>query len=260
MASRDQAQERFWQERNRDRNWDRYYPRERIDDQQRNKRLVWNDIENEAGNQPGERQRGRRMSSARDVTQERYPGEGPTRYELNRPDWDNRYNADWDYNRWTGPYAGVGPAGYQRSDNTISYDLHQRLTQHGQLDARNIRCRVQDGEVTLEGNIPSRAQKRLAQDLADSVPGVQDVHNHLKIQDPQARHPDRMQKGMDVVGRLGDYVGRVKEIREQDFLVDRPFSRDVYVPFNSIYAVTDQVWLRIREDDLYRQEWQLSRL
>ena len=36
--------------------------------------------------------------------------------------------------------------------------------------------------------------------------------------------------GMSVVGTDGRHVGRIKQIRGTDFLIDRRFRRDVYVP------------------------------
>jgi hypothetical protein len=36
--------------------------------------------------------------------------------------------------------------------------------------------------VTLTGTVATRAQKRLAEDIADGVTGVNEVHNHLRIQ------------------------------------------------------------------------------
>ena len=38
-----------------------------------------------------------------------------------------------------------------------------------------------DGEVSLDGSLGSRQAKRLAEDLADSVAGVRDVRNGLRI-------------------------------------------------------------------------------
>ncbi len=81
----------------------------------------------------------------------------------------------------TGLYAGRGPRNYRRSDERIESDVNTRLTQHGQLDASNIVVQVKDGEVTLSGTVDSRASKRLADDIADGVPGVKDVHNELRI-------------------------------------------------------------------------------
>jgi osmotically-inducible protein OsmY len=40
---------------------------------------------------------------------------------------------------------------------------------------------VSGGEVTLQGSVDGRWAKRMAEDVAHSVPGVRDVHNTLKI-------------------------------------------------------------------------------
>lgn len=81
-----------------------------------------------------------------------------------------------------GPQTGKGPKGYQRSDERIREDVYQRLTAHGQIDARAILVEVRDGEVVLQGRVDSRRTKRMAEDTVDSIPGVRDVHNDLTIQ------------------------------------------------------------------------------
>lgn len=43
--------------------------------------------------------------------------------------------------------------------------------------------------------------------------------------------------GMSVVGADGRHVGRVKEIRGTDFLIDRRFRRNVYVPLAAIQQI-----------------------
>ena len=48
----------------------------------------------------------------------------------------------------------------------------------------------------------------------------------------------RLELGMKVVGLNDNEVGQVKEVREGDLLVDRPFARDVYVPFTAIREVS----------------------
>jgi hypothetical protein len=83
--------------------------------------------------------------------------------------------------RVPGPYAGRGPKGYQRSDDRIREDVSDRLTAHGQIDASDIEVRTQAGEVTLVGFVDSRAVKRAAEDLAEDVPGVREVHNQLRV-------------------------------------------------------------------------------
>lgn len=80
-----------------------------------------------------------------------------------------------------GPHTGVGPVGYRRSDERIREDVCEFLTQDGLVDASNIEVAVEQGEVTLEGSVDSRAQKRRAEDLCEVVRGVVDVHNRLRL-------------------------------------------------------------------------------
>jgi hypothetical protein len=58
------------------------------------------------------------------------------------------------------------------------------LTDDWYVDGTEITVSVGDGEVTLDGVVDNRAEKRLAEDCADSVPGVVDVHNRLRIRQP----------------------------------------------------------------------------
>ncbi|HET7037132.1 MAG TPA: BON domain-containing protein [Thermomicrobiaceae bacterium] len=81
-----------------------------------------------------------------------------------------------------GPQSGKGP---RRADARIQEDVSEQLHNHAWLDARDIEVRVNQGEVTLTGSVATRQDKRLAEKLADSVPGVIDVHNRLAIQTGQ---------------------------------------------------------------------------
>ncbi len=83
--------------------------------------------------------------------------------------------------RRRGPFYGVGPRGYRRSDERIQDDIVFRLYQHGWIDAREIAVEVSDGVVTLRGIVDDRRQRRLAEDLAAAVLGVIDVNNDLKV-------------------------------------------------------------------------------
>ncbi len=120
--------------------------------------------------------------------------------------WDrNRYASDMDRQqnsqgfgqqqqstpiRWTyteywivpGPFTGRGPEGYQRGDERIMEEVCERLTQHGQIDASGIQVRVTDGEVTLSGSVNTRDEKRMAEDAIESISGVNDVQNKLRVQ------------------------------------------------------------------------------
>lgn len=80
-----------------------------------------------------------------------------------------------------GPHTGRGPRGYRRSDDRICEEVCDRLEQHGWMDASELDVEVHDGEVTLKGDVDSRQQKRLAEDIAEGVAGVKDVHNELRV-------------------------------------------------------------------------------
>ena len=66
-------------------------------------------------------------------------------------------------------------------DTRIWDEVSACLTDDWYVDGTEITVSVDNGEVTLDGIVENRAEKRLAEDCADSVPGVVDVHNHLRI-------------------------------------------------------------------------------
>jgi len=80
-----------------------------------------------------------------------------------------------------GRFTGKGPKGYQRSDERIHEDVSEELAQHGEIDATDIQVRVAKCEVTLDGEVETREQKRLAEDIVEACPGVREVHNNLHV-------------------------------------------------------------------------------
>jgi osmotically-inducible protein OsmY len=78
-------------------------------------------------------------------------------------------------------HRGRGPRGYQRADERIRDDINDRLTDHPYIDATDVEVQVMTGEVTLTGAVETRQAKRLAEDIAESVSGVKDVENRLRI-------------------------------------------------------------------------------
>jgi len=82
-----------------------------------------------------------------------------------------------------GEHRGKGPKGYTRSDERIRDDVNDRLTDHGHLDASDIELTVSGGEVTLNGAVTRREDKRRAEDLAEQVSGVKHVQNNLRVRD-----------------------------------------------------------------------------
>jgi hypothetical protein len=88
----------------------------------------------------------------------------------------------WATPRGEGRFRGRGPRGYQRSDAAIREAICERMTDHPDLDASEIDVMVAaDGVVTLQGTVPDRDSKRLAEAITDSVSGVRDVHNQLRL-------------------------------------------------------------------------------
>lgn len=79
-------------------------------------------------------------------------------------------------------YRGRGPKGYSRSDDRIREDISDRLTEDWAVDATDIEVSVSGGEVTLSGAIDSRTGKRRAEDIAESVSGVRNVQNNIRVQ------------------------------------------------------------------------------
>ncbi len=197
----------------------------------------------------------------------------------NTNDWDTDfYDSDWNtpgytyYEYWyvPGPYEGYGPAGYQRSDERIQDDIYDRLTRHGQIDARNMHVDVNGGEVTLTGTANTRQEKRMAEDIADGVLGVVDINNQLRVTNKnrmgrgghQQKQIDcgQIQTGMEVVGSRGKHVGTVKEIRDNDFLVDRDAARDIYVPFSACQDIDDRLHLNVTADQVDKQGWPMPQV
>jgi osmotically-inducible protein OsmY len=80
-----------------------------------------------------------------------------------------------------GSHYGRGPRNYRRSDDRIEEDINEQLTRHPEVDATEIEVNVDNGEVTLTGTVDNRNAKRIAEDVAESVSGVRDVHNQIRV-------------------------------------------------------------------------------
>jgi hypothetical protein len=80
-----------------------------------------------------------------------------------------------------GPHAGKGPKGYKRSDERMREDVCERLTDHQEVDASDIEVTVDNGEVTLTGTVGARHDKLMAEHIAESVSGVIDIHNQIRV-------------------------------------------------------------------------------
>ncbi len=89
----------------------------------------------------------------------------------------------WGQGSSQGYGSGRGPKGYKRSDERIREDVCDRLGSSWTFDASEIEVKVKDGEVTLDGTVNSRQDKRRAEDFVDNVSGVKHVQNNLRIKE-----------------------------------------------------------------------------
>lgn len=166
---------------------------------------------------------------------------------------------------WDAPSEQDG-GNRDRADERISEEVYQRLAQHGQLDARSINVRVQNGEILLQGIVSSHHDKGLAEDIARAVPGAAGVDNQLRLSEagvkqpspaePAERWENRVREGMQVAGSDEKSIGQVKEVRRSDFLVDRPLARDVYVPYEAVQSASrDRVIITVPAGEVNDQGW-----
>jgi hypothetical protein len=120
-------------------------------------------------------------------------GEDYDRYGMENQDWrhmddywrgtyGNAYPRENQQNRWTPNYSGRGPRNYKRTDARIMEDVNEQLTRHPAIDATEIDVAVTEGEVVLSGTVERREIKRMAEDVAESISGVKNVRNELKVQ------------------------------------------------------------------------------
>jgi len=80
-----------------------------------------------------------------------------------------------------GQHRGRGPKGYKRSDERIREDINDRLSDDDFLDASDIEVQVQESVVILTGSVNDRWDKRRAESIAESVSGVSNVENRLRV-------------------------------------------------------------------------------
>jgi len=210
----------------------------------------------------------------------------------NGPSWWNDWRrGDWSQGaRWSSSnldtqhrHGRTQSRHYQRSDERIREDIYDRLADHPDLDSQEIEVTVSSGEVTLRGSVDDRWEKRLAEDVAESVSGVSYVSNELRYaqgmgatdpsreyghatQQPWNRGGDqashRIQQGMHVVGIDGEEIGQVQDMRDGSFTLGRSGGkRPLYVPSRSIQSVqNDQVVLTTRASEVESQGWESATL
>ena len=121
---------------------------------------------------------------------------------------------DHDSNRRYDPsysHRGKGPKGYARSADRIREDVCDRLTDDDRIDASEIHIDIQGRDVILTGTVHSREEKRRAEDLVESISGVDNVENRLRIDRGTDRGHDYTGT-TDKLGGIGSESGTTNEI------------------------------------------------
>lgn len=103
-------------------------------------------------------------------------------------DRDDDRDRDWDRDRTFGRDLSPrdtrpGRAARNRpSDRVIWAVVTERIDRDRRLDSSDIEVLVLEGEVTLNGTVRDRDEKRLAEDLAESA-DVRHVQNNLRVRE-----------------------------------------------------------------------------
>lgn len=126
--------------------------------------------------------------------------------------WDRRDDETYRWDRDNQQYRGHGPKGYRRSDDRIKEDINDRLTDDNRVDASNIEVSVENGEVTLTGTVHNREAKRRSEDLAESVSGVTNVENRLRVSRTSSSEASTDNSGVERARRKSATNGRFAEV------------------------------------------------
>lgn len=78
-------------------------------------------------------------------------------------------------------YYGKGPKGWKKSDEKIREEVCDALTESREVDASDVEVEVSQGLVFLKGVVTDRAAKKEAERLAESVHGVKDIRNEIRL-------------------------------------------------------------------------------
>lgn len=107
-------------------------------------------------------------------------------YDPDRPEEWRGERRTWDrptaYGRDLSPRETRPRGRRQPSDRVIWAVVTERIDRDRRLDSSDIEVLVLEGEVTLNGTVRDRDEKRLAEDLAESA-DVRHVQNNLRVRE-----------------------------------------------------------------------------
>jgi osmotically-inducible protein OsmY len=78
--------------------------------------------------------------------------------------------------------TNTGPRSRRKSDESLKQEIREILTADPELEAVDIEVEVEGGAVTLRGAVVDSDARLLAEELVESLAGVQEVHNRLRVE------------------------------------------------------------------------------
>jgi osmotically-inducible protein OsmY len=78
--------------------------------------------------------------------------------------------------------ANSGPRARRKSDESLRQEIREILTADPELEATDIEVEVEGGAVTLRGAVVDPDARLLAEELVESLAGVREVHNRLRVE------------------------------------------------------------------------------
>lgn len=85
-----------------------------------------------------------------------------------------------DSSQWRGPRRA--PKSYQRSDERLTEDIYERLSNQWEFDATEVIVEVSSGKVVLKGSVPDRRTRHAIENIVDDAYGVKDIENNLRVE------------------------------------------------------------------------------
>ena len=79
--------------------------------------------------------------------------------------------------------------GLHATDDLLFRKVQQALLEDSTLAEVAISARVEDGVITLTGDVPTEAMRSHATIVAENVPGVAEVRSLLKVPEPASTEP-----------------------------------------------------------------------
>jgi hypothetical protein len=148
-----------------------------------------------------------------------------TDWAVNRPARGRgAWAGDWGVSSTGENYAGRGPKDYRRSDERIREEVCDMFTDDWRLDASDVTVKVDSCEVTLAGTVATRDQKRRAEEIAERVRGVNDVHNQIRVLRGETTNTAMTAGAQQTAPRGGRASG--SQTQQQGIAHDRDRDRD----------------------------------